>query len=110
MRRGLVLVLAVIVVSLVGFLNHEIPAASAMSVVATIPVGTNPVGVAVNQHTNTVYVSNNNAGTVSVINASTNIVTATIPAGTFPEGIDVNPANNKIYVENGGSFILMVIN
>ena len=35
---------------------------------STIPVGANPYGVAVNPVTNKIYVTNENSGTVSVIN------------------------------------------
>jgi len=36
-------------------------------VVATIPVGTNPLGVAANPRTNTIYVANDLDNTVSVL-------------------------------------------
>jgi YVTN family beta-propeller protein len=79
------------------------------AVIATIPVGNAPAGVAINPNTHTVYVANEASGTVSVINEKTNTVTATIPVGVFPVGIDINLNTNKVYVENGGSFTLSVI-
>ena len=54
------------------------------TVTATIPVGGNPDGVAVDP-AGTVYVTNNGDDTVSVIDAATRTVTATIPVGTEPD-------------------------
>jgi len=49
------------------------------TVTATIPVGSEPIGVAVNPVTGTVYVTNADSNTVSVISGQTDTVTATIP-------------------------------
>jgi len=57
------------------------------TVTATIPVGTNPYGVAVSPDGSTAYVTNASNNNVSVIATATNTVTATIPVGTSPEGI-----------------------
>ena len=54
------------------------------TVTATIAVGAEPDGVAVDATTNTIYVANNGDNTVSVINGATNTVTATIPVGPRP--------------------------
>src|SRR6266852_4390768 len=48
------------------------------TVIATIPVGLNPFGVAVSPDGSKVYVTNLSAGTVSVIDTATNTVSATI--------------------------------
>jgi DNA-binding beta-propeller fold protein YncE len=78
----------------------------------TITVGTGPLGIAVNQATHTLYVTNpgNFSGkTVSVINTATcNAVQhsgcgqtpATITVGPVPWGIAINQASNTIYVAN----------
>jgi len=77
-----------------------------IKVIATIPVGVFPAGVAVNEKTNAVYVTNfgNRAnhfkGTVSVISGRTNTVTATIGVGRQPQGIAADPKTNTIYVAN----------
>jgi YVTN family beta-propeller protein len=63
-----------------------------------VVAGQNPDFVAVNSATNTVYVSNSNDGTVSVIDGSTNQKTATITVGGMPQGIAVNPVTNMVYV------------
>jgi YVTN family beta-propeller protein len=61
-------------------------------------VGTTPWGVAVNETTNTIYVTNTGSGTVSVISGSTNAVTATITVGSAPWGVSVDPSTNTVYV------------
>jgi YVTN family beta-propeller protein len=70
-------------------------------VTATIPVGTEPYGVAVDPAAGTVYVTNqfSNTDTVSVIDAATSTVTATIPVGgTEPTGVAVDPGAGTVYV------------
>jgi YVTN family beta-propeller protein len=50
----------------------------AQTVIATIDVGVNPIGVAVNPTTNRIYVANDGDNTVSVIDGTTNTVIDTI--------------------------------
>lgn len=92
-------------------------------VVATIPVGSNPRGVAVSPTGARVYVTNQVSNDVSVIDTATNTVIATIPVlasssdgqnrpegiGTprllspplpAPMGIAINPAGTRVYVAN----------
>src|SRR5229473_1342628 len=70
---------------------------AATRVTATIPVGRFPDGVAANPRTNTIYVTNVNSGTVSVISGRTNTVVATIRVGgRFPGGVAANPKTNTI--------------
>ena len=57
------------------------------TVIATIPVGINPIGVAVSPtgpEAGDIYVANGASDTVSVINPATNAVTSTINVGTEP--------------------------
>jgi YVTN family beta-propeller protein len=81
----------------------------AQSVVATDTVGTYPSGIAVNPATNTIYVTNHDSNTVSVINGANNIVIATVPVGNHPMPIGVNPVTNTIYVGNYGETSVSVI-
>jgi len=84
------------------------PAAAAVpAVTATIPVGGDPFGVAVNPLTGTVYVTNVLSETVSVISGRTGTVTATIPVLGIPLGIAVNPLTGTVYTIGTG--ILSVI-
>lgn len=79
------------------------------TVVATVPVGHAPRGVAVNHTATRIYVTNWADGTVSVIDTSTNIVTATIPVGNEPYGAAVNPTGTRVYVTNFASDTVSVI-
>jgi YVTN family beta-propeller protein len=65
--------------------------------------------VAVDPAAGTVYVTNANDGTVSVINAATNTVTATIPVGSSPQGVAVDTATHTAYVTNNGDSTVSVI-
>jgi YVTN family beta-propeller protein len=74
-------------------------------ITATIPVGVDPTGVAVNAAGTTVYVANESGGTgtgsLSVINTSTNAVTDTINNIGAPEDVAVSstgPDAGDIYV------------
>jgi YVTN family beta-propeller protein len=69
---------------------------------ATIPVGANPLGVAVNATTNKIYVANNGDNNISVIDGASNSVVATItdPNAVSPVVIAVNPTTNTVYVAN----------
>jgi YVTN family beta-propeller protein len=68
------------------------------TVTATIPVGSNPTGVAVTQNRSKVYVANQGSNTVSVIKTKDNKVIATIPVGSSPFGVAVIPGGSKVYV------------
>ena len=79
------------------------------NITATIPVGTDPYGVAVDSVTNKIYVANvcgndttcgSLSGTVSVIDGVSNTVTATVMVGANPYVPVVNSVTNKIYVPN----------
>jgi YVTN family beta-propeller protein len=63
----------------------------------------------VDSATGTVYVTNFDAGSVSVIDAKTNAVTATIAVGSFPRAVAVNPAAGTVYVANSESATVSVI-
>src|SRR5260370_41525163 len=60
-------------------------------VIATIPVGLAPVGVAVSPDGTKVYITSGTVNTVSVIDAATNTVSATIPVPP-PPATAVGPA------------------
>src|SRR5437870_3161107 len=80
------------------------------AVVATIPVGTAPYGVAVNQAGSTAYVANFGSNNVSVITTSTNTVTAIIPVGSGPTSLTFAPNGKTAYVTNSTSNSVSVIN
>ena len=68
-----------------------------VAVIATIPVGNGPGGIAVDRTTGTIYVANDGSNTVSVISARTGTVTATIPVGRSPQGVAVDARTDTIY-------------
>ncbi|HEY4327213.1 MAG TPA: beta-propeller fold lactonase family protein [Mucilaginibacter sp.] len=80
------------------------------TVVATVPVGADPLGVSVSPDGSKAYISNEFDNTVSVINTSSNTVAATIPVGASPSGLAVSPNGSRLYVANGVSNTVSVIN
>jgi DNA-binding beta-propeller fold protein YncE len=86
---------------------------------ATVTAGNGPYALAVDEPTDTVYVTNPGAGTggdtVSVINGATcnaveqsgcNQSPATITVGVGPLGIAVNPTTNTVYVSEAGKGVV----
>ena len=92
------------------------------NLVTTIPLDSNtfPAGVASSSENGYIYVTNFyspsatganlSAGTVSIINGSTNTVVDTIQVGISPLGIAINPDNGNIYVTNFYSGSISAIN
>jgi YVTN family beta-propeller protein len=70
--------------------------------VTTVPLGTNPFGVAVNPAGTYVYVTNLGGNAVSVVRTSDNIKITDIPVGNAPAGIAVTPDGARVYVANSG--------
>jgi YVTN family beta-propeller protein len=94
--------------------SSEIGTANAQkySVIATIPVGERPAGVAVNPTNGLVYVSiSSSPDTLSVIDPKTNKVVATtyVFGGRAPYGVAINPTNGLVYVTNIGSGTVSVV-
>lgn len=78
-------------------------------IVATVPVGIAPRGVAVTPTGDFVYITNANSETVSVIATNTNTVVATIRVGATPWGVAVTPEGAFVYVTNALSHTTAVI-
>jgi autotransporter-associated beta strand protein/YVTN family beta-propeller protein len=77
--------------------------------IATINVGTNPVGVAISPDGLKAYVSNSGDNTISVINIATNSVTNTLNVGTNPQSIIVSNDGSTVYVANQDSDSISII-
>src|ERR671926_1169437 len=92
---GILLSLIITIISVLIFFSLA-NSVHADSVIATIPVGTNPVNVAFNPNNRDMYVVNQVGGgntcTVSVIDSITNQVIATIPVGIRSSDIAFNPS------------------
>ncbi len=68
------------------------------SVIATVPVGQFPQGVAVRPDDAFAYVANSTVNSVSVIDTAANSVVATVPVGARPFGVAVSPDGSRVYV------------
>jgi YVTN family beta-propeller protein len=77
--------------------------------IATIPVGQEPVEIAVAPSGKFVYVTNNRGDTVSVIDTAINRAVTTIPVGLEPQGIAINSLGTRAYVANSRSNTVSVI-
>jgi YVTN family beta-propeller protein len=82
----------------------------AMLETTTIPVGSDPEGIAVTPDGSFVYVSNvtpgfTDFGTVSVIRSASRRVVATATVGKAPGGIAVTPDGARVYVAESGGLI-----
>ncbi|MBY0110236.1 MAG: beta-propeller fold lactonase family protein [Candidatus Babeliaceae bacterium] len=87
------------------------------TVIATIPVGLNPAGIAVTPNNLFAYVANDNQNnipgqdTVSVLNLTTNVVDQTISSTTFnqPYTITINASGTKAYVTNSNYTTVSIV-
>jgi len=66
-------------------------------VVATVSVGSGPMGVAVNPSGTRVYVASLTTNSVVVIDTATNTVSATVAVAGSPVGVAVNPSGTRVY-------------
>lgn len=111
-RRGWSVALAAvgIVGALVGggayAINHQ-GVTHRVAVIDTIDVGKFPTGVAVDTATHSVYVTNSDDGTVSVVDADTHAVTDTVAVGGSPGRVAVAP--HHLYVTNSDDGTVSVI-
>ncbi|KKH49928.1 PKD domain-containing protein [Methanosarcina sp. 1.H.A.2.2] len=78
-------------------------------VTATISVGSNPIGVAINPDGTKIYVVNSHSNDVSIIDTATNTVKATVPVGRSPQGVAISSNGKKLYVANRVSNTISVI-
>jgi YVTN family beta-propeller protein len=75
------------------------------SVIATIPIAGEPIGIAVNTVANKVYVGNVGNNAVTIIDGATNSTT-TVDIGSNSQAIAVNPVTNKVYVAGTGVTVI----
>jgi YVTN family beta-propeller protein len=85
-----------------GFMLTAVPAIG-QQLIATIPVGTGPVGSAVDSGTNQIYVLNQTASTVMDIDGGANQVIHTVSVGSTPSSGAINTITKKGYVPNTGT-------
>lgn len=73
-----------------------------------VAVGKTPIGVAVSPDGLTVYVTNNQSSSVSVVDTATNTVTNTITTPSLPFGIDLDPTGAHAYVTTSGGTLTVI--
>ena len=75
------------------------------AVIATVPVGAGPSGVAATPDGRFVYVTNNHGPefSISVIDVESNSVIATIPMGPMPSGVATTPDGRAAYALSSGA-------
>lgn len=79
------------------------------SIIASVTVGTGPIGIAVTPDGSYLYVANSGSDTVSVIDLATNLVTAIINVGSLPYSVVIHPDGSKVYVTNSATNTVSVI-
>jgi YVTN family beta-propeller protein len=82
--------------------------AGAQTLIASIPVGSTPVALAINSTTNKIFAVNQNSNNITVIDGVT-FGTTFVNVGHSPDAVAVNPTTNKIYVANRGDNTVSVI-
>lgn len=80
------------------------------AVSATIPVGNDPFGVAYDNRTGDLFVTNAGSGNVSVLSGTLARPISAIPVGAQPRGVAYDPVNREVYVANNASDNVTVIN
>ena len=93
----------------VALLSFSALPASAASVIDTIPVGTNPSGVAFSPDGSTAYVINETDDTVSVIDVATGTTGTPITVGNSPRAVAFSPDGSTAYVTNVADNTVSVI-
>src|SRR5439155_2477337 len=80
-------------------------------VVATVPVGTSPAGVAVSPDGRYAYIAEGGDDAVSVFDIGTRTIATTValPAGSSPRGVALSPGGEFLYVADGGSNRVSVV-
>jgi len=80
------------------------------AVEASVTVGSNPFGVAVTPDGRKLFVANNNAASVSVVDITSKQVISTIGVGIEPVRVAITPDGNKVLVSNKTSSSVTLIN
>lgn len=79
------------------------------TLIASIPVGSSPKTMIINEDATRIYVANTGTSDVSVIDLGTNQKIATIPVGLNPLGMSFNDDGTQLSVYNTDDFSISVI-
>jgi len=80
-----------------------------LALTTEIPVGTNPVNLALLPNSSKIYVVNRVSASVTVISTANNNVVTTIPVGSTPVWAVASPDSSRVYVVNQGSGSISVV-
>ena len=83
--------------------------AATFAVAREYPAGTDPEGVALSPDGKQLYLSNEDAGTASIVDVATARTRATLVVGTEPEGVTASPDGKWVYVTAETSNVISVI-
>lgn len=83
--------------------------AQTLGIVARYPAGTDPECVAVSPDGQRLYLSNEDAGTATILDVRTTRPRTTLVVGTEPEGVTASPDGKWVYVTAETSNVLTVI-
>ena len=75
----------------------------------TIAVGASPQGLGFNPNNHTLYVTNTNDNTVSVINTMSQNVVATFPAGAAPRAVGIVFDRNTVFIGNRDDLTVSIV-
>jgi YVTN family beta-propeller protein len=78
--------------------------------VRRLPGGNDPESFDMSKDGNTIYVSNEDAGTASVVDVPSGKIVATVKVGDEPEGVEMNPDGSEVWVTSEEKGTVTVIN
>ncbi len=87
-----------------NYINGSVSVISDSSdkVVAMVPVGSSPTGVAYDPTKGEIFVANSGSNTTSIISDTNNSVVATVPVGDSPDGVAYDFGKGYVFVANYG--------
>ncbi len=80
-----------------------------LKLLRVMPVGTDPEQLAVSRDGARLFVSNEDAATVSVVNAAEGRIVATVKVGGEPEGVEVAPDGTVVYATSEEDGVVFAI-
>lgn len=78
--------------------------------VRRLPGGNDPESFDMSEDGNTIYVSNEDAGTATVVDVPSGKIVATVKVGEEPEGVETNPDGSEVWVTSEENGTVTVIN
>ena len=77
--------------------------------VANLPGGIDPEAFAISSDGSTIYVSNEDGGSLTLIDVASRKIIGTVKIGSEPEGVQIHPDNKVLYATNEGSGTVSVL-